>query len=141
MPAQVKGLPRLKPKNYSLTSPETDDYNCIGWAAGEDDRWWWPRFPYFWPQGIPTETTVEAFAVAFATMGYKKCDSGALDPNVEKVAIYTKDGQVTHMARQLISGKWTSKLGESYDIEHDTPVAVSGGAYGIVAQFLCRPKS
>ena len=33
---------------------------------------------------------------------------------------------------------WTSKLGKSEDIEHDTPDVVAGGVYGEVDEFLKR---
>jgi len=44
----------------------------------------------------------------------------------------------THAARQLSSGQWTSKLGRSEGIEHDTPDDVAGGFYGEVVQFMKR---
>jgi hypothetical protein len=44
----------------------------------------------------------------------------------------------THAARQLPSGKWTSKLGKGEDIEHDSPYDVGGGVYGEVMQVMKR---
>lgn len=44
----------------------------------------------------------------------------------------------THAARQLPTGKWTSKLGRSEDIEHTTPEAVSGTTYGAMVCFMGR---
>ena len=44
----------------------------------------------------------------------------------------------THAARQLLSGKWTSKLGKSVDIEHDTTDVVARGLYGEVVQIMKR---
>jgi len=44
----------------------------------------------------------------------------------------------THAARQLENGRWTSKLGELEDIEHDLHHLASG-AYGAVVQILKRP--
>jgi hypothetical protein len=29
--------------NYRDTSPATEKYNCIAWAAGVDDDWWGPE--------------------------------------------------------------------------------------------------
>jgi hypothetical protein len=43
-----------------------------------------------------------------------------------------------HAARQLPGGRWTSKLGNREDIEHDLN-AVSGEAYGTVVMVLKRP--
>ena len=134
-------LPRLKASNHTLTSPATDEYNCIGWAAGEDDRWWWPFGDYYyWPEGVQVANTVDAFVEAFATLGYKRCESGGLDQGLEKVAIYARNGLVTHMARQLDTGRWTSKLGNMFDIEHENLPVVSGGIYGAIAEILARDR-
>jgi hypothetical protein len=46
---------------------------------------------------------------------------------------------VKHAARQLPTGRWTSKLGKAVDIEHDTPEGVTGPVYGAVVKFLRRP--
>jgi hypothetical protein len=56
----------------------------------------------------------------------------------EKVALFAhEDGTPTHAARQLASGRWTSKLGELEDIEHELE-AVEGAAYGSVVVYLKR---
>jgi hypothetical protein len=39
-----------------------------------------------------------------------------------------------------MSGKWTSKIGELEDIEHDGLSALEGKAYGTLAQILKRPR-
>jgi hypothetical protein len=58
----------------------------------------------------------------------------------EWVALFASaDGNYTHAARQLPSGKWTSKLGTWEDIEHDSVEAVGGGAYGELVARLFRP--
>ena len=108
---------------FAATSPATPEYNCIAWAAGETDRWWWPDPMRLgaWPPGVPRQETLEAFLQAYETLGYEPCESDTLDPGVEKVAIYVDDaGRPTHAARQLPSRKWTSKLGRAEDIEHDS---------------------
>jgi hypothetical protein len=47
-----------------------------------------------------------------------------------KVAIYASGGELTHAARQLPDGQWTSKLGDLEDIEHDTLEALKCEEYG-----------
>jgi len=47
------------------------------------------------------------------------------------------DGEPTHVARQLPSGRWTSKMGFLEDIEH-TVDALRGFYYGAVTQILKR---
>lgn len=136
------GFPDLDSTNHIITSPRTPDYNCIGWAAGEIDRFWWPNNDpdYYWPLPVPSATTVEAFFEAFATIGYAPCDCGTLEKGYEKVVLYVNlNDEPTHMARQLSNGTWTSKLGSNHDIMHTTPEAVNGSAYGSVRAYLRRP--
>ncbi len=49
-------------------------------------------------------------------------------------------GLPTHAARQLASGRWTSKLGKAEDIEHDLH-DLEGDLYGIVVLLMKRPLS
>lgn len=74
-------------------------------------------------------------------MEYKPCEDGALEDGFEKVAIYALSFIVTHMARQLASGRWTSKLGELEDIEHASPAELEGQKYGTVVQYMRRAIS
>ncbi len=136
-------FPFFKNDNHNITSPPTADYNCIGWAAGEDDRFWWPVHSSlaYWPTAIPDVITIEAFIEAFATKGYTPCADGTLEAGFEKVVLYVDPAQLpTHMARQLDNGEWTSKLGRSYDISHTTPHIVHGTLYGTISTFLRRPR-
>jgi len=136
--------PHLSAGDYQITSPSTPDYNCVAWGAEEDDRWWDPTDPEkYWPDGVPRELTLSAFIQAYQTLGYLPCDSLELEPGFQKIAIYTKppgeaDGQPTHVTRQLPNGRWTSKLGNLEDIEHELD-ALRGFYYGAVAQILKRP--
>ena len=134
-------FPELVRIGYAVTSPPTLEYNCIGWAAGEDDRWWWPDAAgvSHWPAGAPREETIPAFAAAFATIGFAPSTNPNLEPDVIKIAIYARSGIPTHAARQLANGNWTSKLGESEDIEH-TLAGLVGSVYGDVAMILAKPS-
>lgn len=132
-------LPRLNPADFKVTSPKTTDYNCICWAAGENDRWWWPDPNFYWPDGFPLNDTIENFMAVFAALAYVECDSTKLEEGFQKVALYGANGRATHMARQLDSGRWTSKLGPLYDIEHKTLTGLEGNAYGSVLKILKRP--
>ena len=88
------------------------------------------------------DDSVAAFIAAFATRGYECCDSDELEPGFEKVALYVDEqiGRVTHAARQLPDGRWTSKLGRAWDISHLIQgVCGPTPAYGRVAQILQRP--
>ena len=111
-------LPRLTADNYRETSPATWKYNCIAWAVGTMDVWWWPLPGRYWPEGVPREETVAAFFAALATVGFLPGATPDLEPDVEKVALYAIGVTPTHAARQLSNGWWTSKLGPAIDIEH-----------------------
>lgn len=135
-------FPKVVFSAMEITSPVTDRYNCIAWAANDTRRWWWPdRAPNsFWPRGILRARTLEAFEEAFGTLGYGRCDAGDLEPALEKVAIYANEyGAPTHAARQLESGSWTSKLGHIEDIRHEL-LHLEGTHYGAVARFMRRPR-
>jgi hypothetical protein len=110
----VKGLEH---STFELTSPPTEEYNCIAWAAGDTERWWWPQSG-FWPVGVATQETLDAFAAAYGSLGYEVCQGGELEAGYEKIAIYELNGIPTHAARQLADGSWTSKLGALEDVQH-----------------------
>ena len=140
MPTLQDDFPDLTQENHHPTSPITSDYNCIAWAATQDDSWWWP-LPVgmgYWPQNVTRAETIDAFVEAFATIGFVPCANSMPEENVVKLAIYTLNNVPTHMARQLSDGTWTSKLGHNIDINHFTLDALSGPAYGAATHFLSR---
>ena len=132
-------FPRLSNTDLKITSDPDDQYNCIAWAAGVCTQWWWPAEFKHWPAGVPREVTVDAFAQAFATVGFTVCATPDSEDGVEKIAIYVKSGRPTHAAFVTPGGKWWgSKLGASHDIEHRTPYGVGGNVYGEPAVFMQR---
>jgi hypothetical protein len=144
VPSLEEIFPRLRPDTYQVTSPPTDDYNCIAWSAERDDLWWWPdeMETSYWPPGVPRAATVEAFLQAYARLGYEPCPTSDLEEGLEKIAVYTDaNGVPTHAARQLVDGTWTSKLGSLEDITHSTLGAVTNETYGTATLFLRRPCS
>jgi hypothetical protein len=134
-------FPRLQTGNYQVTSPADRDYNCIAWAANDNESWWWPdpADEDYWPEGVPREETLTAFLAAFATLGFLPGGDEAAEEGFEKLALFVKVGVPTHAARQLPSGRWTSKLGRAEDIEHDLR-DIEGDIYGTVAVILRRPR-
>ena len=84
------------------------------------------------------ESSLAAFVAAFSAIGYERCADGALEDGFEKVAIYQSPYGVQHMARQLRTGWWTSKLGSLEDIEHASPTELEGIEYGAVVQYMRR---
>ena len=147
MPWPQHELPNLTQANCQITSEAKRAYNCVAWAAGDTRRWWWPiRLPgvNYWPKSAPRELTIEAFVAAYETLGYSSCGHGRPEANVEKIALYARfNGRAltpTHVARQLESGVWTSKLGPCEDVSHITVDDVGGPLYGEVVCYMSRPR-
>ncbi|GJL77144.1 MAG: hypothetical protein NPINA01_01330 [Nitrospinaceae bacterium] len=140
-----KEFPRLTNGNYTITSHRTKDYNCIAWSFEEITRWWWPDKyeQYYWPENVPRVETLESFIRAYQDIGYYPCFNDNFERDFQKVAIFVdSNGAPTHAARQLSNGKWTSKLGDEVDIEHELEgVAGQKSPYGNVAQILKRPTT
>lgn len=137
-------FPQLVSSGYSITSPETTEYNCIAWAADDTEVCWWPD-PFdlgYWPSEIPRKETLDVFKKTYELLGYVTCQDAKYEKGFEKIAIYIdSNDKPTHAARQLSSGKWTSKLGQLEDIEHETLEGVAGQQYGTVALIMKRPKN
>ena len=101
----------------------------------------WPgQDDYWWPDHIQSDDTLESVIALFVDVGYEPCDNHEVEGTVEKVAIYGDDDGPSHVARQLESGRWTSKLGDWEDIEHDSLRAVEGSRYGTVRAILRRSR-
>lgn len=130
-------FPRLTDQNHRPTSPSDVTYNCIAWSAGDVTRWWQPGF--YWPVNVSREDCgIGTLVEMFRTLGFHEGAVLQLEPGIEKVALYGNGLHYTHAARQLPSGKWTSKLGKLEDIEHDHPDDVAGGIYGEVIEIMQR---
>jgi hypothetical protein len=82
--------------------------------------------------------TVDAFRQAFATLGYVVCNDDLVEAGFEKIALFALSGRPKHAARQLPSGRWTSKLGPMEDIEHELH-DITGMVYGSVVLLMKRP--
>jgi len=128
-------FPGTTPSNCTCTSPATDKYNCIAWAYGIDNNWCQPG--WFWPISRQ-DNTIDAYVELFSSIGYVYCKGASYEEGFEKIALYTKDGEPKHAARQLPTGKWTSKLGQNIDIEHDYPEVLNGPNYGVASIFMKR---
>ncbi|HVC93843.1 MAG TPA: hypothetical protein VND64_09135 [Pirellulales bacterium] len=135
-------FPGLRGSEYKITGPPDPVYNCIAWAAGATDDWWWPvgdLRKVHWPTDAPREETLEAVQAAFGTLGYTVCDHAEPEPGYEKVALFANAASFpTHAARQLENGRWTSKIGQLERIEHSLR-DLEGIEYGLVVVAMKRP--
>jgi hypothetical protein len=142
LPALEAVFPGLAGKDYRVTSPKDEIYNCIAWAAGITNDWWWPdkAGQGHWPAGAPREPTIDAFRLVFAMLGFEQCSDEGSEQEFEKIALFTTEAGVPkHAARQLATGRWTSKLGIFEDIEHHLR-DLEGTVYGSVALIMRRKR-
>jgi hypothetical protein len=134
-------FPRLLGGEYRLTSPRSKKYNCIAWAVGHANRWWQEPPDGYWPDGIPEDGSLKSAVRLFESLGFSCTDDPGYEQGAMKIAVYGKaaEGTIllwTHAARQLETGRWTSKIGALQDIVHDTPAALLGGEYGTHLQIM-----
>ena len=132
-------FPNLVAGEYRITSEIDYRYNCIAWAVGSTDRFWWP-VRHYWPEDLSAEETIAAFASLLRRSGYEPCSDADVEAGFEKVALFARDGIPTHAAKQLPHGGWTSKLGRWEDIEHELSM-LTGSEYGEVVQVFRRAIS
>lgn len=140
MSGPAEWFPKLAPHNHKVTSPVDQRYNCIAWAYGKDDLWFWPDADSYWPPEISRVEEIQAFVALYSRLGYEVCADGELTSGFEKVTIYCDEaGKPTHAALQLPNGMWASKCGCWHDIEHELD-ALNGSLYGKPTVFMSRPR-
>lgn len=134
----TRRFPGVAGTHFRVTSPEDRGYSCAAWAAGETRQNWHPSWygGLYWPGGA-CDDDLAAWVRAFSTLRYLPCHSRALEPGIEKVAIYGTADFPLHVARQLQTGYWMSKLGPREDVEHEL-LALEGEEYGRVLAVLSR---
>lgn len=130
----IRRFPKLGSGNYVIRElPETGAsarYNCKAYAAGFSDKY------------LLLRQSLDAEKAFFATqLAYRPVDSPVVEPGAECIAIYTKDGAPSHVARQIPGGRWISKIGAYELLEHDLDDLTGDGEYeyGRVAQIMSRP--
>jgi hypothetical protein len=128
-------FPQLVSEGFNITSNIDPKYNCIAWAAEDNNRFWWPIGRTYRPANCPRVLDMSSFKLAFEALGYNECADGNHEGGYKKVAIYEKDGKPTHAARQLPDGTWTSKLGKEEDISH-TLHGLDASSYGAPTLFM-----
>lgn len=133
----------LRNSSWEPQSPSNPSYNCFAWAARESDFWVEPpgTAPFAcWPGDLPDWLTVNNYARAYAKLGFEDCETPDLEVGIEKIAIFgDKDDMATHAARQLPTGRWTSKWGRSIDFEHDLDTLDGDPAVGKISRVMQRP--
>jgi hypothetical protein len=136
--------PNLAQSGFEFKSVETTSYNCVTWVNKiQTDRVDYSHDEEGNPQIDEYFYSAEPYIKYFKEHGFEICDNSDLEDGFEKIAIYKKNNDFKHVARQLPNGKWTSKMGDFEDIEHTTLEAVEGYLYkfytfGKVSFFMKR---
>lgn len=122
-----KHFPNLiQGENFEYTSQHTDEYNCVAWATEITNKW----IQFIYDEHGNYDINAVRYIRYFSELGFVETENIAVE-NAVKIAIYAdSDNNFTHVARQLRSGKWTSKIGDWEDIEHRDLQDIAGGAYG-----------
>ena len=133
-------FPKLGEGTYIVTSSKSEIYNCIAWAVDDENNWWWPTVGDYWPDNAPRDHTIEAFVIAYETLGFSVCETGDIERDTDKIVIYADSDGPQHAAKQLKDGRWASKLGEFEDIIHAKPEDIECDLYGAIAVYMKRPN-
>ena len=139
-------FPNLADTQAEITSPTDLNYNCVSWAIEDTQRWWEPYGiilpspspPYAWPDGLPHDQNSSTYVRFFELHGYEVTDDESVESGFKKIALYLKDDEFRHVARQETSGSWTSKIGPQEDIIHELRALESLGhfGYGVASIFM-----
>jgi hypothetical protein len=89
-----------------VTNPKDPHDNCIAWALGNAERFWWPSRGCFWPKGVPREVTIEAFSAAFALHGWKPCEDIDLE---REEGVWPHEKKLTSMSPPSASRMYIAK--------------------------------
>jgi len=141
LPHLERLFPSLSDSGYSKPSTHDPAYNRFAFAV-HDKGQWWENFAvkvYYWP--LDSDDPLEDWIRALALNNYKLTDNCDLEDGFEKVAVYVSaNGTPEHVARQLESGVWTSKIGRREDIQHPLLVDLEGNEYGEAKVYLTRKR-
>jgi hypothetical protein len=84
--------PHLATSGYEIKSEATEIYNCVAFAAGNEEIWWEPTLyeieGVYWPEGVPRSYDLDSFAAVYEQLGFEPCELHEWEPGYEKVAIY-----------------------------------------------------
>ena len=114
-------IPGLEGRDYQITGPADEQYNCVAWVLGDTSRRWdpYPEQNAYWPSGLPRDDSIDTFLMLFESQGFERCERMDTEPGFEKIAVFGEEEYFTHVALQLPNGRWSSKLGNDVVIEHE----------------------
>jgi hypothetical protein len=135
--------PRLEAAEHRVTSRPTDGYNCVSWVQRDFVHRWDPD--YHWPGDLPCPEglpDLDSYLQLFKRWGFELCEHGSLEPGYLKIAIYSTRGYFHHVAKQLRTNVWSSKMGDGHDLWHRDLEALYDSIFwpdATVTHFMRRP--
>jgi len=122
--------------DFELYENTSDLYNCISHSIGMK-VWAWPKeggHRNYWPISNMNEDK-KSFDEFYAYHGYNICNMDfRYNPNYSKIALYGKDNNPKHAAKQIDEIWWESKIGQSEIIRHKL-FDLEGFKYGDVIEI------
>jgi len=137
-------LPNLTMGNHHISSKYDHHYNCVSHSILEEAVPLWPDNYNHWPASVQRTETIDAFVEFFKCLHFEDVPLLAtlVTPGYWKVAIYADStGFPLHVARQLVDGRWTSKLGLKVDINHENLQCLEGGDFGYVVKIMRHQRT
>lgn len=131
---------------FKITSPWSENYNCIAWAMGRTDVWVDTNFRpgHWWPSGVVRFVAPQQLIEAFAAVGFRRCSSSIYEEGFDKIVLYQAQNPNhgfnvtwTHAARILQDGIAHSKFGRAFDGVHSIDI-FAGSHYGVPYAFMKR---
>ena len=136
-------FPGLRGTPWAIKSRKTKRYNCFAWAAREKHRRWDFAKGAYWPPGVHRLSGIAYLVGAYLAEGFSVCHQAACqkyDSTSDSIVLYERNRIGTHAARLLANGRWSSKLGDIEDVQHQTPEALSGTRYGGPIVYMKRKR-
>jgi hypothetical protein len=132
-------FPKLRGKDIDL-SPKDFNNNCLAFALGDKNNWWEPpaQYGFYWPPGFSEDTTIKTVEEIIRLHGFTIETDPSVKPKTDSIAIYGEHGQWKHFAK-FADGIWSSKLGESHDVERIDYLDLEIADYGKCVKILSRP--
>ena len=145
-------FPNLTGTQLHITSPIDWDYNCVAWVFGDNTKWYEPfgdvlpsaSPPYYWPEGVPgrpNDNRLVTYVKLFESEGFRVTENELVESGYTKIAIYAKDDEFRHVARQTADGKWSSKLGKQEDVTHELRALESDSKFGYGTATIFMKKA
>jgi hypothetical protein len=133
-------FPSLRGKAITL-SAEDFGHNCLAYALGDLGNWWEPPAGggNYWPPGFSPDITLKTVESIIRTHGFTVECATTDTPNSDAIAIYGEHDDWTHFAK-FENGIWSSKLGQSHDVERIELSDLEIPEYGRCVKILCRPE-